>query len=213
LELLKVVETRYASNFIMLCCLVEVKQPLVSMVVSQLWAEWRQADSERGTMVCRLCLDEEWWSKIDFLLKFTSPAFELLRSADMDKPFLGEVYDGMDTMVEKTMEIISQESPQLLFVDAHFADLVKKIIVERWNQFNTPLHTLAHALNPRFYDEDLIAQSNGKRKAPHKDREVANGVKRALMRIFPAHLHREVKEEFASFVVGLDDYFRHISFG
>jgi hypothetical protein len=157
-------------------------------------------------MVRRLCLDEEWWSKIDFLLKFTSPAFELLRSADTDKPFLGEVYDGMDTMVEKTMEIIAQESPQLLFVDAHFVDTVKKIIVERWNHFNTPLHTLAHALNPRFYDEDLIAQSNGKRKAPHKDREVANGVKRALMRIFPAHLHREVKEEFASFAAGLDEY-------
>jgi len=32
----------------------------------------------------------------------------------------------MDTMVEKTMEIVSQESPQLLFVDS-----VKKIIVER----------------------------------------------------------------------------------
>ena len=62
----------------MLRRLIEVKQPLVSMVVSQLWAEWRQADSERGAMVRRLCLDEEWWSKIDFLLKFTTPAFELL---------------------------------------------------------------------------------------------------------------------------------------
>jgi hypothetical protein len=81
LELLKVVETRYASNFIMLHCLVEVKQPLVSMVVSQLWAKWRQADSKWGTMVRKLCIDEEWWSKIDFLLKFTSPAFELIRSA------------------------------------------------------------------------------------------------------------------------------------
>ena len=68
------------------------------------------------------------------------------------------------------------------------------------------MHTFAHALNPKFYDEELIAQSNGKKKAPHKDREVANGVKKALMRIFPAHLHREVKEEFASFATGIDDY-------
>eukprot|EP00253_Pinus_taeda_P024769 PITA_24769 len=142
-------------------------------------------------MVHRLCLDEEWWSKIDFLIKFTSPAFELLRNAAMDQPFLGEVYDAMDTMVEKTMEIISQESPQLLFVDDHFADLVKKIIVDRWNNFNASLHTLAHALNPKFFDEELIVQSNGKRKEPHKDREVANGVKKALMRMFPTHLHRE----------------------
>ncbi len=62
------------------------------------------------------------------------------------------------------------------------------------DNFNTPLHTLAHALNPKFYDEELIAQRNGKRKAPHKDREVANGMKKALMRMFPSHLHREVKE-------------------
>ena len=48
LDLLKVVETRYGSNFIMLCRLVDVKQALVSMVVSQVWAEWRQADSKRS---------------------------------------------------------------------------------------------------------------------------------------------------------------------
>ena len=79
-------------------------------------------------------------------------------------------------------------------------------MVDKWSSFNTPLHTLTHALNPRFYDEEFIAQSNGKRKAPHQDREVANGVKKALMRIFPAHLHREVKEEFVSFAAGMDDY-------
>ena len=140
------------------------------------------------------------------MLKFTAPAFKLLQSTDTDQPFLGEVYDGMDTMVEKTVGIISQESPQLLFIDVGFVDLIQKIMVDRWNSFNTPLHTLAHALNPRFYDEEFIAQSNGKRKAPHQDREVANGVKKALMRIFLAHLHREVKEEFASFTVGMDDY-------
>ena len=60
LELLKVVETRYASNFIMLCHLLDIKQALVSMVVSQLWVEWRQADTERGVMVRRLYLDEKW---------------------------------------------------------------------------------------------------------------------------------------------------------
>eukprot|EP00253_Pinus_taeda_P015266 PITA_15266 len=180
----------------MLCRLVEVKHALVSMVVSQLWIEWRQANSKQGYMVRTSCLDEDWWSKIDFLLKFTTPTFEFLRNTDIDQPFLGEVYDVMDSMAEKTMDIISQECPQLLFVDDPFVDLVKKIIIDRWSNFNTLLHTSAHALNPKFYDEKLIAQSNGKRKAPHKDREVANGVKKSLMRMFLAHLQREVKEEF-----------------
>lgn len=79
-------------------------------------------------------------------------------------------------------------------------------MVDRWKNFNTPLHTLAHALNPKFYDEELIAQSNGKRKAPHEDREVVNGVKKALLRFFPADLHREVKGKFASFAARLDPY-------
>eukprot|EP00253_Pinus_taeda_P026352 PITA_26352 len=44
-------------------------------------------------MVRKLCLDEDWWSMIDFLLKFTSLVFELLRGADTEKPLSGEVYD------------------------------------------------------------------------------------------------------------------------
>ena len=72
----------------------------------------------------------------------------------------------MDTMVEKTVEIITQEAPTLLFVDLDFVEHVRSIMVTRWNGFNTPLNTLAHALNPRFYDEDLIAQSNGKEEGP-----------------------------------------------
>jgi hypothetical protein len=89
LELLKVVETRYASNFIMLHRLVEVKPALMSMVVGVTWAEWRQADSERGSMVQRVLIDEDWWSKIDFLLKFTLPAFELLSRCRHRQTFLG----------------------------------------------------------------------------------------------------------------------------
>jgi hypothetical protein len=78
LKLLKVVETRYVSNFIMLHRIVEVKTTLMSMVVGGTWAKWREADSKRGSMVWRVLIDEDWWSKIEFLLKFTLPAFELL---------------------------------------------------------------------------------------------------------------------------------------
>jgi hypothetical protein len=108
-------------------------------------------------MVWWVLIDEDWWSKIDILLKFTLLAFELLLDAATHRSFLGEIYDGMDTMVEKTMEIITQEAPTLIFVDVEFTEHVRSIIVTRWNGFNTPLHTLAHALNPRSYDEEFIA--------------------------------------------------------
>jgi len=77
------------------------------------------------------------------------------------KPFWGEIYDGRDTMDEKSMETIWQEgSCAFIFwcrfcrgcVDNHWYRfcVVMTIIVDMWNQFNTPLHTLSHALNPRF---------------------------------------------------------------
>ena len=68
------------------------------------------------------------------------------------------------------------------------------------------MHTITHALNPRFYDEDFIAQSSGKRKAPHKDKEVANGVKKAIQRLFPTSQQTDVREEFACFAAGLEEF-------
>jgi hypothetical protein len=65
---------------------------------------------------------------------------------------------------------------------------------------------LAYALDPKFYDEDLIAQRNRMMKGMHKDREVANGVKRAFMRIFLASLQIKLTEEFASFATRLHEY-------
>jgi hypothetical protein len=124
----------------------------------------------------------------------------------IDKPFLGEIYDGMDTMVEKTVEIITQEAPTLFFVEVDFVEHVRSIIVTRWNDFNTLLHTLAHARNPKFYDEEFIAQSNGKRKASHKDKEVATRVKKSFQRLFPSSQQTKVREEFACFAVGLEDF-------
>jgi len=51
LELLKVVKTLYASNFITLRRLVDVKNTLMSMVVGPTWGERRQANLEKGSMV------------------------------------------------------------------------------------------------------------------------------------------------------------------
>jgi hypothetical protein len=62
-------------------------------------------------MVRKVLIDEDWWSKIEFLLKFTLLAFELLQDADTDKPFLGEIYDGMDTMVEKLWKLLHRRLP------------------------------------------------------------------------------------------------------
>jgi hypothetical protein len=101
--------------------------------------------------------------------------------------------------LRKPWKLLQRRLP-LFFVVEH----VRSIIT--WNGFNTPLHTLVHALNPKFYDEEFIAQSNGKRKAPHKDKEVAIGVKKSFQRLFPSSQQTKVREEFACFVARLEDF-------
>ena len=39
--------------------------------------------------------------------------FEFLWNADADKDLFGKVYEGTDTIVDKTMQIISHETPML----------------------------------------------------------------------------------------------------
>ena len=58
--LLKVVETRFATHYIVLKRLVDVKQALKSMVISDIWAIWRQSQTDRANNVRRLILDEDW---------------------------------------------------------------------------------------------------------------------------------------------------------
>lgn len=81
-----------------------------------------------------MLIDEDWWSQIDFLLKFTLPIFDLLLDADIGKPFLGEVYDGIDTMVDNIMEIIAQKAFALPFVDFNFVEHLRSIVT-KWNGF------------------------------------------------------------------------------
>ena len=51
-------------------------------------------------------LVDRWWDKIDYILSFTKPIFDMLRFADTDKPFLHLVCDIRNTMIEKVKTAI-----------------------------------------------------------------------------------------------------------
>jgi len=92
----------------------------------------------------------------------------LLRLCDSDVPMLDDIYEGTDRMMEIIQELLEEKDPVLF-------GAIKDIIISRWNKYNTNLHALAYTLNPKYYDEVYLAKFGGKRKAPHKDNEVANG--------------------------------------
>jgi hypothetical protein len=55
---------------------------------------------------------------------------------------------------------------------------VNDIIINRWSKMNIPLHCLAFALCPKFYDTEYLktpAPRGIPRKAPNQDKEVMRG--------------------------------------
>ena len=77
------------------------------MVCNALWNQWRQSQTERAQAFKRLVVDDEWWDRVEYLLAFTKPIVDLLRVFDIDKLSLGEVYEGIDSMIEKIRVVIN----------------------------------------------------------------------------------------------------------
>ena len=88
LSLLKIADTRFASSFIMLKRLREVKAALGAMVISDLWSFWRKTDHAASKRVKDIVLDDGWWERVDLTIKIMGPTISLLWFADMDHTIL-----------------------------------------------------------------------------------------------------------------------------
>ena len=73
----------------------------------------------------------------------------MLRAADTDKPSLHLIYEMWDTMIEAVKACIYQHERKPHDEESTFYDIVYAILYDRWLKSNTPLHCLAHSLNPR----------------------------------------------------------------
>ncbi|KAL8473814.1 hypothetical protein ACS0TY_030609 [Phlomoides rotata] len=101
-----------------------------------------------------------------------------------DKPCLHLVYEMWDAMIFEVKKVIFEHEKKSDFEESCFWNVVRKVLEDRWSKSNTPLHCLAHSLNPRCTTEDW------KKKHPHlmtpdHDPEVTKMRKIHLKRLFP----------------------------
>jgi hypothetical protein len=206
LSLLKIADTRFASSFIMLKRLREVKAALGAMVISDLWSFWRKTDQAASKRVKDTVLDDGWWERVNLSIKIMDPIISLLRFADTDKPILGDVYEGWDSMIESMKTIVMEnESPEYGTSAESLWSTVQDILLSRWDKNCTPLHCLAHSLNPKFYSQEWLTAGVGPspRFPPHMDGEISQGRKIAFRRIYQDRaLLNEIEAGFAEFSTG-----------
>ncbi|XLR17870.1 hypothetical protein HN51_064615 [Arachis hypogaea] len=116
------------------------------------------------------------------------------------------MWDSMIKKVKSAIYLYERKDEQ---ESSSFYDVVHSILVQRWTKSSTPLHCLAHSLNPRYYSHQWLREDLT-RVSPHQDIEITNERVKCLKRYFPnEEERRKVNIEFASFSDGrgvFDDY-------
>jgi hypothetical protein len=149
LKLLSIAETRFASVVCMLKRFVEVKAALQHMVISDKWSIYKD-DAPTAQVVKEKILSDVWWGNVDFILRITTPIYEMIRIADTDTPCLHLIYEMWDSMIEKVKKEIYLWEGKELNDDSILYSVIYEILIARWTKGNSPLHCMAHSLNPRY---------------------------------------------------------------
>eukprot|EP01018_Ginkgo_biloba_P010464 Gb_28796 [translate_table: standard] len=79
------------------------------MVISDVWDIGRLSNTDRAQEVKRIVLNDIWWGRVQYLLNIYEPIVSMIRLTNIDTPCSGEVYEGMDSMLEKIAEVIKLE--------------------------------------------------------------------------------------------------------
>ncbi|XP_028060997.1 uncharacterized protein LOC114264544 [Camellia sinensis] len=169
------------------------------MVISDKWNCYREDDVGKAKFVKEKILDDVWWDYIDYILSFTGPIYDMLRACDTDKPCLHLVYDMWDSMIEKVKMSIYRHEGKRIDEESTFYNVVHQILVDRWNKNNTPLHCMAHSLNPKYYSDEWLHEDQN-RVPPHRDEEVTRERNKCFKRYFEDITERtKVITEFGKF--------------
>nr|GEW35197.1 hypothetical protein [Tanacetum cinerariifolium] len=133
------------------------------------------------------------------MIVMLKPIYEMISACDTDKPCLHLVYEMWVSMIEKVkIEIYKKEKHPTSQLSL-FYDVVHGILVARWAKNNTPLHCLAHSLNPWYYSDAWLLEDST-RSAPHRDAEISQERMKCFQRLFPNDdEHSIVLDEYAMF--------------
>uniref|UniRef100_A0A2N9H841 DUF659 domain-containing protein n=1 Tax=Fagus sylvatica TaxID=28930 RepID=A0A2N9H841_FAGSY len=203
LKLLAVADTRFETILVILKRMKLIKRSLQSMVISEQWTSYKEDDVGKATRVRDIILDDLWWDRVDYIILFTSPIYDMLRAADTNKPTLHLVYDMLDTMIEKVKAIIFQHEGKQEGEISTFYNVVYDILIDRWTKNCTPFHCMAHSLNPKYYSTKWLELSLNLVPS-HQDLKISEERNKCLERFFlDDHERTLAKTEFGKFSRGI----------
>ncbi|XP_052724958.1 uncharacterized protein LOC128194155 [Vigna angularis] len=163
--------TRFATAYLTLACLHELKASLLTMFSFEEWKTSKFGTSQEGRKVAHVVLDSRFWKNVSICLKAAAPLMVVLRLVDSDvKPAMSFIYEEMDCAKEKIRSNFNNIKKSY--------EEVWRIIDARWdNQLHRPLHAAAYFLNPHFHYEPNFRSDDGG--------EVKEGLYFCMRRLIP----------------------------
>lgn len=144
-DLLRPAVTRFATAFLTLESMHQLKQPLQMMFVSKEWSSCAWAKKPEGKAVKKIIMnDNTFWPSVVYSIKTTKPLVNVLRIVDGERtPAMGFIYGAMDEAKEKIAKNLDG--------DVSSYKEIWEIIDQKWEfQLHRDLHATAYYLNPRF---------------------------------------------------------------
>lgn len=147
-ELLRPAKTRFATAFITMSRLYEVRTQLREMFTSEEWVRSKWEKEIEGRQISGYLLGTELWKSIIFSIKVAEPLVNVLKLVDGEqKAAMGYIYEAMDRAKERIAANFNNRT--------ELYKKVFKLIDARWdNQLHQPLHAAGHYLNPIFFYKD-----------------------------------------------------------
>ncbi|RVX13598.1 hypothetical protein CK203_010158 [Vitis vinifera] len=136
--------TRFATNFMTLKRMVDLKQNLQDMITSQEWMDCPCSKKPGGLEMLDLISNHSFWSSCILIVHLTDPLLRVFRIVGNEKrPAMGYVYAGIYRAKETIKKQLVKKEDYIVYWN---------IIDNRWEQqWHVPLHAAGFYLNPKFF--------------------------------------------------------------
>ena len=65
----------------------------------------------KANFVKEKIVNDDWWDKIDYIIDFTRPIYDMIRVCETDRSCLHLVYEMWDSMIEKVYKKEKKSKP------------------------------------------------------------------------------------------------------
>ncbi|XP_028557074.1 uncharacterized protein LOC110108718 [Dendrobium catenatum] len=177
-EIIRPATTRFATSYLTLQSLMEVRQPLEAMFTSTEWLNSAWGKKSEGKEIRKIILNDKFWATVTYAILSTRPLVQVLRLVDAEKKLaMGFIYNAMDEAKELIAHNLGGE-------EASYRE-IWDIVDARWEvQLHRHLHAAAYYLNPQFQ------YSEKKSSNP----EVKLGLYHCMERLIPEQADRELAD-------------------